>query len=102
MSSIAPGAAQEICAAVKAKGIVMLDAPSPGGEPKAIEGTLAIMAGGDAKAFETVKPILEKGLRPFMLAKSAPATLPSWLTRLSSRSTSLRLPKPLSWPPRPG
>ena len=60
MSSIAPGAAQEICAAVKAKGIVMLDAPVSGGEPKAIEGTLAIMVGGDAKAFETVKPILEK------------------------------------------
>jgi len=60
MSSIAPGASQEICAAVKAKGIVMLDAPVSGGEPKAIEGTLAIMVGGDAQAFETVKPILEK------------------------------------------
>ena len=45
MSSIAPGAVQEICAAVKEKGIVMLDAPVSGGEPKAIEGTLAIMAG---------------------------------------------------------
>jgi 2-hydroxy-3-oxopropionate reductase len=60
MSSIAPGAAQEISAAVKAKGIVMLDAPVSGGEPKAIEGTLAIMVGGHPAAFETVKPILEK------------------------------------------
>lgn len=60
MSSIAPGAAQEICAAVKEKGVVMLDAPVSGGEPKAIEGTLAIMVGGDAVAFETVRPILEK------------------------------------------
>jgi 2-hydroxy-3-oxopropionate reductase len=60
MSSIAPGAAQEICAVVKEKGVVMLDAPVSGGEPKAIEGTLAIMVGGDAGAFETVKPILEK------------------------------------------
>ena len=60
MSSIAPGAAQEICASVKEKGIVMLDAPVSGGEPKAIEGTLAIMVGGDSNAFETVKPILEK------------------------------------------
>ena len=60
MSSIAPGAAQEICATVKEKGVVMLDAPVSGGEPKAIEGTLAIMVGGDADAFETVKPILEK------------------------------------------
>ena len=60
MSSIAPAASQEICAAVKAKGIVMLDAPVSGGEPKAIDGTLAIMVGGDAAAFATVKPILEK------------------------------------------
>ena len=60
MSSIAPAAAQEISAAVKEKGIVMLDAPVSGGEPKAIEGTLAVMVGGDANAFETVKPILEK------------------------------------------
>ena len=60
MSSIAPGAVQEICAAVKEKGIVMIDAPVSGGEPKAIEGTLAIMVGGDEKAFETARPILEK------------------------------------------
>ena len=60
MSSIAPGAVQEICAAVKEKGVVMIDAPVSGGEPKAVEGTLAIMVGGDAKAFETARPILEK------------------------------------------
>jgi len=60
MSSIAPAASQEICATIKDKGIVMLDAPVSGGEPKAIEGTLAIMVGGDLNAFETVKPILEK------------------------------------------
>lgn len=60
MSSIAPAASQEICAAAKAKGVIMLDAPVSGGEPKAIDGTLAIMVGGDQKAFETVKPILEK------------------------------------------
>lgn len=60
MSSIAPEASKEICDAVADKGVAMLDAPVSGGEPKAIDGTLAIMVGGDAKAFETVKPILEK------------------------------------------
>lgn len=60
MSSIAPAAAQEICTAVKEKGVIMLDAPVSGGEPKAIEGTLAIMVGGDTKAFDTAKSILEK------------------------------------------
>jgi 2-hydroxy-3-oxopropionate reductase len=60
MSSIAPAASQEIGAALKAKGIVFLDAPVSGGEPKAVDGTLAIMVGGDQKTFDMVKPILEK------------------------------------------
>ena len=60
MSSIAPAASQEVGAALKAKGVAFLDAPVSGGEPKAIDGTLAIMAGGDQQAFDTVKPILEK------------------------------------------
>ena len=58
MSSIAPLASQEISARVSKKGIVMLDAPVSGGEPKAIEGTLAIMVGGPENAFEEAKPIL--------------------------------------------
>ena len=60
MSSIAPGASQEIGAALKEKGIALLDAPVSGGEPKAIEGSLAIMVGGEPEVFATVKPILEK------------------------------------------
>ena len=59
MSSIAPAASQEICALAKEKGVAMLDAPVSGGEPKAIDGSLAIMAGGDANVFAKVKPILE-------------------------------------------
>lgn len=58
MSSIAPGASQEISAACAQKGVKMLDAPVSGGEPKAIEGTLAIMVGGDKALFEQVKEIL--------------------------------------------
>lgn len=60
MSSIAPLASKEIYEKLKEKGISMLDAPVSGGEPKAIEGTLAIMAGGDKDSFETVKDILLK------------------------------------------
>ena len=59
MSSIAPEASKEICEAVAAKQVVMLDAPVSGGEPKAIDGTLAIMVGGDETAFNTVKPLLD-------------------------------------------
>lgn len=60
MSSIAPLASQEIAAACAKKGVKMIDAPVSGGEPKAIDGTLAIMVGGDEAAFATAKPILEK------------------------------------------
>ena len=37
----------------------MLDAPVSGGEPKAVDGTLAIMVGGRADIFEKVKEILQ-------------------------------------------
>jgi 2-hydroxy-3-oxopropionate reductase len=60
MSSIAPAVSQEVGEALKAKGVNFLDAPVSGGEPKAIDGTLAIMAGGDQKIFDAVKPVLEK------------------------------------------
>lgn len=58
MSSISPVVAQKVGAACAAAGVDFLDAPVSGGEPKAIDGTLAVMVGGDAKAFERVAPIL--------------------------------------------
>jgi 2-hydroxy-3-oxopropionate reductase len=58
MSSIAPLASQEIERACASRGVKMIDAPVSGGEPKAIDGSLAIMAGGDRAVFEEVKPIL--------------------------------------------
>lgn len=58
MSSIAPLVSQEIAEKAKAKQVVLLDAPVSGGEPKAIEGTLAIMVGGPKNTFEKVKDIL--------------------------------------------
>ena len=56
MSTIAPAAAQRIAALLADKGISMLDAPVSGGEVGAIAGSLTIMVGGPAAAFETVKP----------------------------------------------
>jgi 2-hydroxy-3-oxopropionate reductase len=58
MSSIAPLASKEIAERAKEKKVIMLDAPVSGGEPKAVEGTLAIMVGGPAETFEKVKDIL--------------------------------------------
>ncbi len=58
MSSIAPLASKEIAEKAAKKGMTMLDAPVSGGEPKAIEGTLAIMVGGPQETFDQVKDIL--------------------------------------------
>lgn len=60
MSSISPMVSQKVGAACVAKGVEFLDAPVSGGEPKAIDGTLAIMVGGKLQVFEKVQPILQK------------------------------------------
>lgn len=52
MSSIAPGVSQEMSRLCKSKGIRFMDAPVSGGEPKAIDGTLAVMVGCDEADFE--------------------------------------------------
>jgi 2-hydroxy-3-oxopropionate reductase len=58
MSSIAPAVAQEVAQALAERGVKMLDAPVSGGEPKAIDGTLSIMVGGDREAFDQVHDVL--------------------------------------------
>lgn len=58
MSSIAPLASQEIAKVCVEKGVKMIDAPVSGGEPKAIDGSLSIMVGGDKAVFDKVYDIL--------------------------------------------
>jgi 2-hydroxy-3-oxopropionate reductase len=59
MSSIAPLASQEIEKACAKKGVKVIDAPVSGGEPKAIDGSLSIMVGGDKAVFEQVYDVLK-------------------------------------------
>ena len=59
MSSIDPGISREVGTGLKEKGVRFLDAPVSGGEPKAIDGTLAIMVGGDQKDFDEMKPVFD-------------------------------------------
>ena len=59
MSSIAPLVSQEVEKACAEKGVKMIDAPVSGGEPKAIDGTLSIMVGGDKAVFDEVYDILK-------------------------------------------
>jgi 2-hydroxy-3-oxopropionate reductase len=59
MSTIAPAAARRIGMRLADRGIEFLDAPVSGGVVGAIDGTLSIMVGGKAAAFEKMKPIFE-------------------------------------------
>lgn len=55
MSSVTPAESQACYAALKNKGVGFVDAPVSGGEPGAVAGTLAIMAGGDEKDFKEME-----------------------------------------------
>jgi len=60
MSSISPLVSQQVAGVCAQKGVEFLDAPVSGGEPKAIDGTLAIMVGGKQEVFDKVAPVLQK------------------------------------------
>jgi 2-hydroxy-3-oxopropionate reductase len=59
MSTISPAVTSEVAAQLAKYGITLLDAPVSGGDKGAIAGTLSIMVGGDAAAFERCQPIFQ-------------------------------------------
>ena len=59
MSTIPPSASVSIGERLRAEGIGFLDAPVTGSRPRAEDGTLTIMAGGDEADFERARPVLE-------------------------------------------
>ncbi|WP_053366021.1 NAD(P)-dependent oxidoreductase [Bacillus sp. FJAT-27245] len=60
MTTSTPTLAKKLYEEAKARGMHSLDAPVSGGDIGAREARLAIMVGGDAQAFENVRPLLEK------------------------------------------
>jgi 3-hydroxyisobutyrate dehydrogenase len=58
MSTIAPPDTRRIGAALRERGIAMLDAPVTGSSPRAEEGSLTIMVGGEAAEFARVEALL--------------------------------------------
>lgn len=57
-STISPTATKKMNEALNARGAQLLDAPVSGGDVGARNATLSIMVGGDASAFERVRPLL--------------------------------------------
>lgn len=70
MSSSVPADTQSLGKALADRGIGLIDAPVSGGVKRAIDGSLSIMAGGDAALVERAKPVLQA------MAKSVFATGP--------------------------
>lgn len=60
MSSVTPVDSKYCYDELKKNGVFFLDAPVSGGEPKAIDGTLSFMVGGDEEAYEKVLPLLKQ------------------------------------------
>ncbi|HLM27606.1 MAG TPA: NAD(P)-dependent oxidoreductase [Thermoleophilaceae bacterium] len=59
MSTIRPTASRAIAEQLAERGVAFLDAPVTGSRPKAEDGTLTIMVGGDAADLERARPLLE-------------------------------------------
>lgn len=59
MSTISPQSERATAAQLREVGVDYLDAPVSGGESGAIEGTLAIMVGGERSAFDRARPLFE-------------------------------------------
>ncbi len=59
MSTIAPADTRRIGAALREREVRLLDAPVTGSSPRAAEGSLTIMAGGEDEDFARAKPLLE-------------------------------------------
>jgi 3-hydroxyisobutyrate dehydrogenase-like beta-hydroxyacid dehydrogenase len=60
MSTVSPTASRKMAARVRASGATMLDAPVSGSVPQVRAGTLTIMVGGDADAYDRVEPVLRE------------------------------------------
>ncbi len=58
MSSIDPVESKSIGAELAKKGIELMDCPVSGGEPKAIDGTLSVMCGGNKETFDKFYDVL--------------------------------------------
>lgn len=58
-STISPAVARSVADAMQQRDVAMLDAPISGGDVGAKAGTLAIMVGGEAEAFDRCLPIFE-------------------------------------------
>jgi 3-hydroxyisobutyrate dehydrogenase len=59
MSTTSPTASRELSERLSERGLAFVEAPVSGSKPKAEDGTLTIMAGGEPESFERALPLFE-------------------------------------------
>lgn len=88
LSSSKPLRTQALAEKLIARGVQMLDAPVSGGVPRAKEGTLAIMVGGDREVYEGHRELLECfGEKIFYMGGHGAGHLTKALNNLLSATT---------------
>ncbi|WP_250477555.1 MULTISPECIES: NAD(P)-dependent oxidoreductase [unclassified Caballeronia] len=87
MSSIPVDTAQRHAQAAAARDVGYLDAPVSGGEKGAQDGTLAIMAGGEAEVFERVRAVLQTMGRPTRIGPAGTGQLAKLVNQMMVAST---------------
>lgn len=102
MSSIPVETARRQHEAVSARGVTYLDAPVSGGEAGAETGRLAIMAGGDATAFEAWHDVLAVMGRPTHVGPAGSGQLAKLANQMIVASTIVAVAEALLFAERGG
>ena len=87
LSTNLPSTVARLAQAAAERGVTLLDAPVSGGVARAREGTLAVMVGGDAEAFEACRPLFEAiGDHVFHMGESGRGALVKLINNLVALS----------------
>ncbi|OOY18192.1 MULTISPECIES: NAD(P)-dependent oxidoreductase [Thioclava] len=98
MTTSSPALAGKIAQAALARGLSALDAPVSGGDVGAKAGKLAIMLGGDARAFERVLPVLElMGGNIALMGKAGAGQHTKMANQIAIASTMLAVAESISY-----
>ena len=88
MSSVTPGDSKYCAEKLNSKGVAFLDAPVSGGEPKAIDGTLSFMVGGESAGFETALPYFKMmGTSVVLVGKSGSGSVAKLVNQIIVNNT---------------
>ena len=102
MSTVSPDASRELARRVHSRGAALLDAPVSGSVPQVRAGTLAIMVGGDERAYALVEPILRELGTPTHIGENGQGLVLKLAISSASPYRCSPSPRACCWPNAPG